>query len=204
MTRLLLVRHGRSELNAVGRVQGWLDSPLDELGRAQSLAVARRLERESPVIVYTSTLRRASETAEIIGAELGLAVVPDERLIERGMGDIAGLSGDEIESRFPELIEEWRHSSRMVVPPGGEAVETFGARVRAVLGEIVERHAGQPVVVVTHGGVLAIYMGQLLGVETGRWAPFSFGNGSLSIVEFNEGGARVLGLNERCHLEGVS
>jgi len=166
--------------------------------------VARRLERESPVIVYTSTLRRASETAEIIGAELGLAVVPDERLIERGMGDIAGLSGDEIESRFPELIEEWRHSSRMVVPPGGEAVETFGARVRAVLGEIVERHAGQPVVVVTHGGVLAIYMGQLLGVETGRWAPFSFGNGSLSIVEFNEGGARVLGLNERCHLEGVS
>ena len=76
MTRLLLVRHGRSELNAVGRVQGWLDSPLDELGRAQSLAVARRLQRESPVIVYTSTLRRASETAEIIGAELGLAVVP--------------------------------------------------------------------------------------------------------------------------------
>lgn len=204
MTRLLLVRHGRSELNAAGRVQGWLDSPLDELGRAQSLAVARRLQREGPVVVYTSTLRRASETAEIIGVELGLPVVPDERLIERGVGDIAGMSGEEIESQFPGFVEEWRQGRRMVVPPGGEAVERFTARVQAAFDEIVGRHNGQPVVVVTHGGVLANYMGQLLGIEAGRWAPFAFGNGSLSVVEFGERGARVLGINERCHLEGIS
>lgn len=204
MTRLLLVRHGRSEMNAAGRIQGWLDSPLDEVGRAQSLAVARRLQRESPVIVYTSTLRRASETAEIIGAELGLPVVPDERLIERGVGDIAGMNGEEIESQFPGFVEEWRLSRRMVVPPGGEAVEVFSARVRAAFDEIVGRHNGQVIVVVTHGGVLANYMGYLLGIEAGRWAPFSFGNGSLSVVEFGERGVRVLGINERCHLEGIS
>lgn len=204
MTRLLLVRHGRSELNAAGRVQGWLDSPLDELGRAQSLALADRLRREDAVMVYASTLQRASETAEIVGAELGLPVVTDERLIERGVGDIAGLTGTEIEAQFPDFIAEWRQSGRMAVPPGGEAVASFNERVRVAFGKIVERHAGEPVVVVSHGGVLAVYLGQLLGIETGRWAPFSFGNGSLSVVEFGARGARVIGINERCHLEGIS
>ncbi len=204
MTRLLLVRHGRSELNAEGRVQGWLDPLLDEVGRAQSRAVAGRLRREEPAALYSSTLLRARETAEIIGAELGLPVLLDERLIERGMGDIAGMTGSEIEAQFPELTREWQQSTRMIAPPGGESVELFDRRVREVLGEIVERHAGESVVVVTHGGVLAVYMGQLLGVETGRWAPFAFGNGSLSVVEFGERGPRLICLNDRCHLEGIA
>jgi probable phosphoglycerate mutase len=188
-------------MNAERRVQGWLDSPLDDRGRAQGQAVARRLCREEPELIYSSTLRRARETARIIAEELGIEVVADERLKERNVGVIAGMRSEEIEQRFPGLLEVWRQSQRMIAPPEGEQPEVFWARVVAVFDEIVARHEGGVVAVVTHGGVLATYLGHLLGVETGRWAPFSFANGSLSVVEFGGSGVRVFGVNDRCHLE---
>ena len=199
MVRLLLVRHGRSEMNAERRVQGWLDSPLDDMGRAQARALVKRLRTEAPALLYTSPLRRAQETAEIIAAALGIGVMGDERLKERGVGDLAGLTGAEIEARFPGFLESWR-STRMVAPPGGEAPRRFGERVAAAFEQIVARHPDSVVGVVTHGGVLAVYLGYLLGIETGRWAPFSFGNGSLSVVDIDGAGVRIRVVNERCHL----
>jgi len=201
VTRLLLVRHGRSELNAAGRVQGWLDSPLDELGREQARRTARRLQSEQPQVVYTSPLRRAQETAEAVAAAFAIPLLADDRLRERDAGALAGLNSEEIEEQFPEWVQQWRASRRMIAPPAGEQPADFCARIVAAFDEIITRHLDGVATVVTHGGVLATYMGHLLGLEAGRWAPFAFGNGSLTIVDVRSDGPRIRLVNDRCHLE---
>ncbi|MBN1953434.1 MAG: histidine phosphatase family protein [Anaerolineae bacterium] len=187
-------------MNAEKRVQGWLDSPLDDVGRAQAQAAAERMRREEPAALYSSPLQRARETAEIIAAALALEPVVDGRLKERGLGHIAGLSGEEIDRSFPGLREKWQ-AWKMVAAPGGEQPAVFWQRVAEVFDQIVDRHPEDVVAVVTHGGVLAAYFGHLLEIETGRWAPFSFSNGSLSIVDVADGGARIWLVNDRCHLD---
>lgn len=200
MTRLLLVRHGRSEANAQRRVQGWLDSPLDEVGCTQARAVARRLQQEQPQVVYTSPLLRARKTAEIIAHRLEIPLVVDERLRERGVGVLTGLTGEEIALQFPDLQEAWRDSRKMLSPPEGESPALFFARVRAAFRSIVDDHPHDNVVVVSHGGVLIGYLAQLLDMPVGYWPPFSFGNGSLSIVDFEEDDFRIRLVNDCCHL----
>lgn len=204
MLRLLLIRHGRSEMNAQGRIQGWLDSPLDDLGRVQAHAVAGRLQREGLALLYSSDLRRAWETAQIIGQTLDIPLIPDVRLRERNLGDIAGLSGEEVQERFPDMVREWEGSRMMRPAPGGEQPADFWARVVAAFDDIVARHPEGTVGVVTHGGVLAAYMSHLMGLEVGRWGLLSFGNGSLSAVELTERGARIRWVNDCCHLDGVA
>ncbi len=202
MTRLLLLRHGRSEMNAEHRVQGWLDSPLDEVGRAQAQAVARRLRQEEMEVLYTSTLRRARETAEIITGVLNVPLVADERLRECDVGAIAGLNNKEIEARFPEWVQRWRETGGLAPPPGAEQPEVFWGRVVEAFDEIVGRHSGEVVGVVTHGGVLGTYLSHLVGVVRKGRSPFSLGNCSLSIVEFDTVGFRIRLVNDQYHLEG--
>jgi len=200
VTRLLLVRHGRSEMNAQRRVQGWLDSPLDEVGRAQARAVANRLRREQPMILYTSPLRRARETAEIIAQTLDLPIVTDDRLKERDVGAIAGLTNAEIEQRFPEWVERWRKMPDWVPPPGAEQPEAFWERVVSVFEEILARHSRGAVGVVAHGGVLGTYLAHLVGAPKGSPSAFSLANGSLSVVETDGVRPRIRLVNDRCHL----
>ena len=129
-------------------------------------------------------------------------MVIDERLKERGVGDISGLTGEEIQASFPGFLERWRGLEKIIVPPGGEDPHLFTQRVSQAFADITARHPQETVAVVTHGGVLGIYMGHLLGVPAGRWAPFSFGNGSLSVVEIGEHNSlRIKMLNDCCHLE---
>ena len=200
MTHLVLIRHGRSEMNAQRRVQGWLDSPLDEIGRAQARLLADRLRDWELQVIYSSNLRRSLETAEIVTQVLQVPIVVDERLRERGVGDLTGLNREEIESQFPDWIRQWEENRR-VSAPGGEPTDLFWRRVSAVFGEIVVSVPEGSAAVVTHGGVLQVYLSQLLGMDQGYSPPFSFGNCSISEVEITERGSRVHMLNDRCHLD---
>lgn len=100
--RLLLIRHGESSANAEGRLQGRLDSPLSDRGRQQSALLAERLAPLAVVALYTSTLLRARQTAEILANQLGLAIAGRPALMERDMGELPGLTADEARSRFIE------------------------------------------------------------------------------------------------------
>lgn len=203
MTRLLLVRHGRSTWNAERRWQGWADPPLDDVGREQAHRLAGRLREdgETMVALYTSPLRRAQETAEIIGETMGLPVIPDERLKERDVGDITGLTWAQIEEQYPDIVQGFAEANESVEVPGEEEVELFRARVVAVFGEIVARHGEGPIGVVSHGGTLGTYLNHLIGLPS-RFSPFRFGNTSLSIVEVNPARPRIALLNDTCHLGG--
>lgn len=205
MTRLFLIRHGRSTWNAARRIQGQADPPLDEVGREQARRLAERLRDDPPAALYTSPLQRARETAEILGQALGVPVVPDERLKEYDVGAITGLTWEQVVEQHPDMAQRWAEALEDIEIPGEEGGAPFRARVVAAFGEILARHAEGTVGVVTHGGTLGTYLNHLIGLPT-RFSPFRFDNGALSIVkvnvEMNPVRPRILLLNDTCHLGG--
>ena len=148
MTTLLLVRHGETDWNAEGRLQGHTDRPLNDHGRRQAKALAERLAGEGADAIYASDLSRAKETAEILGTRLGLPVVIDADLREKNWGNWEGLTGDE----------------RIHVEFEGESVQEHRERVLRAIERISERHPGQRVIVVTHGGSLRRIQAAVNGV----------------------------------------
>jgi broad specificity phosphatase PhoE len=159
VTTLLLVRHGETDWNAVGRLQGHTDRPLSDFGRRQAQQLAEELEDEPLDAIYASDLARARETAEIAGERLGLPVVLDPDLREKDWGTWEGLTS--VERDRVEFV--------------GESTEAHQERILAALRRIAERHLGGRVLVVTHGGsmrrVQTAAMGMAMPVveNCGRW-----------------------------------
>jgi broad specificity phosphatase PhoE len=148
VTVLLLVRHGETDWNAAGRLQGHTDRPLNDYGRRQAKELAERLAGEGADAIYASDLVRAKETAEIVGERLGLTVAVDPDLREKDWGTWEGLTGDE----------------RVHVEFEGESTEDHRDRVMGAVRRIVARHPEQRIVVVTHGGSLRRIQAAVNGV----------------------------------------
>jgi probable phosphoglycerate mutase len=150
---LLLVRHGESEWNAVGRWQGWADPPLTPAGVEQARAAAGELRGLDLEAAVSSDLQRARRTAEIVAGALGLLPVHVEPgLRERNVGDFTGLTREQIEERWPGILAEWR-AGRVQQAPNGEGPE-FLERVLAALDRVSAAFEGRRVLVVAHGGVI--------------------------------------------------
>jgi len=150
-TRILLARHGETDWNKVGRWQGHADQPLNETGRAQAAELAQRLVGGSIDAIYASDLRRASETARIVGDVLGLPVVEDAALREIDVGSWSGLTRAEVSDRFPDGFARWQAGE---IGHDGETREQLAARVVPAVERIAHVHPGATVLVVTHGGVV--------------------------------------------------
>ena len=159
MTDLLLVRHGETDWNAEGRLQGHTDRPLSDYGREQARRLAADLEAEDLEAIYASDLARARETAEIVGERLGLPVVLDPDLREKDWGNWEGLTSVE----------------RDRVEFAGESTEAHQERMLHALRRIAERHPAGRVLVVTHGGSMRRVQTKVLGLalpvveNCGRW-----------------------------------
>lgn len=146
-TRVLLLRHGQSEWNALGRWQGHADPPLTALGRAQALAASRSIGAVDAVVA--SDLQRARDTAAIVADQLGVGPVAVEvRLRERHAGEWTGLTRAEIDEQYPGFLDDGRR------PPGWEAADTLAERVIAALHDIRQAVPGGDVLAVTHSGVI--------------------------------------------------
>jgi len=128
-------------------------------------------------------------------------VVPDERLKEYDVGDITGLTWEQVVEQYPDVARRWAEAEESVEFPGAEESVSFRARVAAAFDEILSRDTEEHVGVVAHGGTLGTYLNHLIGLTTWR-SPFYFGNASLSIVEVNPVRPRILLLNDTCHLRG--
>jgi broad specificity phosphatase PhoE len=143
MTTLLLARHGETDWNHEGRWQGWADRPLNETGRGQARELAEQLRSTPFDAVYSSDLKRAHETAEIVARPHGVPVVVDPGLREIDIGSWSGLTRAEIDERFPDGTR-----------PDGETREQHAARVLAAVDRIARANVGRRVLIVTHGGTL--------------------------------------------------
>jgi probable phosphoglycerate mutase len=149
-TTFVLVRHGETDWNLEHRWQGHSDPGLNPAGREQSRRLAGRLASSAFDALYSSDLARARETAEIVGAQLGLAVHLDPRLREVDVGEWSGLTSSEVERQYPE---GWRRRLRGETGwEQGEPYEAMGARMVAALHALAAAHPDERVLVVTHGG----------------------------------------------------
>lgn len=155
MTALILARHGVTDWNLLGRYQGQADPPLNSAGRQQAATLAGQLAGTPLEAIYTSDLRRAYDTAQIVAARLGLPVSVDPRLREINQGAWEGLLHADVLAQYPR---EWAarvgdplHSR----PPGGESVTDVARRVWAAADDIARACRAGPVLIVSHGLALA-------------------------------------------------
>ena len=163
MTKLLLVRHGETDWNLDGRFQGHADPPLNATGRTQARELAAALAARSFAAVYSSPLRRAFETAEVIAESQGLRPIPIEGLREVDVGAWQGLSREEVEQRFPQQFGRW-----LAFGQGWEDGETYdemGRRVVAALVQLAGRHEDENLLAVTHGGPIRAALAAARGIS---------------------------------------
>ena len=153
---LVLIRHGETEWNVQSRIQGHIDIALSERGQRQAQALASVLEDEPLAAVYASDLARARQTAQPLATLRGLELRLDPRLRERGFGLFEGCTYAEAQANWPTEYAIWQRRDPRHAVPGGESYLEARARVLQCLAEIVRRHEGGKVAIVTHGGVLDI------------------------------------------------
>lgn len=176
MKRLLLVRHGESEWNAVRRLQGQADIELSEKGRQQARALATTVASLKPDRVLTSNLKRARDTATLLGFS---SAQPTPELREIDVGDWTASLISEIVERERENYRGWRAGT--YVPPGGEAWDDFTARTEgAVRGALLD---AERLLVVCHGGVIRALLQALIGLGPEKILPV--GPASLSILKID-------------------
>jgi broad specificity phosphatase PhoE len=150
VTTILLARHGETDWNREGRFQGHADPPLNNTGRAQAVDLSVALMAEEIAAVYSSPLRRALETAEVVAASHGLEPIPVDDLREVDVGSWSGLTRAEVEERFPAQFARWLDFGQGW--EDGETYEEMGRRAVDALLRLAAAHDGERVLAVTHGG----------------------------------------------------
>lgn len=199
--RLLLIRHGQSEGNAAGILQGHADFPLTPLGAVQARATAERLAREDIRTVISSPLLRAAQTADALAAALGVPVEHDRALMEYDMGEASGLTGAEVRERFPQVTQAYARGERPRFP-GEEGRDVFHARIGGFLARA--RESEGTVAAVAHGGVVSGLCYQVLGLDPDRRGLFQVANCSITEFVADRNGRLMLARhNDTCHLDGI-
>jgi broad specificity phosphatase PhoE len=168
VTTCVLIRHGQTDWNVQGRWQGQADPPLNDRGREQAHHIAEYQSQLGFKALYSSDLRRALETAQIIGAELGLAVTPEPRLREINLGQWQGMLSTDIEAQYPDEFRRWHEQPLSAQPPGGEDILTMAARVLEAFNEIIARHPKQRIGVVSHELPIGVVLCRVAGLGLGH------------------------------------
>ena len=202
MTRLILVRHGETQWNIERRFQGHLDSPLTESGRNQAIVLANRLKNFRFNAFYSSDLGRAASTADLIKDVIGLDYVSDRLLREVNVGVFSGLTLDTIEKDYPAEWEAFRTRSPEYSIPEGESDEQFLKRILGFLDKVKDKHSGEQVLVITHGGVVHQLMRHILGIPPGHPRRFHLKNSGLFFITYEEEGWMVETMGDTAHLQG--
>lgn len=194
---LLLLRHGESEGNVLGVIQGWREYALTERGRAQARAAAERLAALDVVALYASPLARAAETAAIVASRVGVPVHADPALREYHFGAAEGLRWAEAQARWQLPDRAW--GSGLV--PGEESTGPFRTRVFQRLTVLAETHVLDVAVAVVHGGVLGALVASLMGLGVDQHVRMHAGNAGLTTLEQRGDRLEIVALNDCCHLE---
>jgi glucosyl-3-phosphoglycerate phosphatase len=176
LRRVILLRHGQTDYNVDGRMQGHLDSHLTPTGHEQAAVAAPVLAELAPDRLISSDLRRAVDTAELVGAACGLPVKYDPRLRETHLGRWQGYTVAEIDREYPGAIATWR-SDPGWAPPAGESRIAVVARARPVVDELDAELAdsddrSETVLLVAHGGLIAGLVTGLMDLPTSVWPSF--------------------------------
>ncbi|MET8761020.1 bifunctional RNase H/acid phosphatase [Lentzea sp. NPDC004782] len=200
-TRLILLRHGQTELSVERRYSGRGDHPLTELGLQQAERAASRLSKVDGIAaVISSPLQRAQQTAQKLADRTGLEVVTHQGLIETDFGTWEGLTFAEAAAQDPEIHRRWLGDTS-VKPPGGESFDEVNARIRKARTDIIAKYGGSTVVVVSHVTPIKTLLRQALDVGPQFLFRMHLDLTGVSIAEFYpDGHASVKLVNDTSHL----
>ena len=188
--RLVMLRHGQTDYNATNRMQGQLDTDLSDLGRNQAVAAAEVLAKRQPLLIVSSDLRRALDTAVALGERSGQPVEVDTRLRETHLGDWQDLNHVEVDAKWPGARLAWRNDATWA-PHGGESRVDVAERGLPLVRELIADQTewgtdepDRPVVLVAHGGLIAALTAALLKLPVANW-PALGGMGNASWVQLS-------------------
>ncbi|MEO8159461.1 MAG: histidine phosphatase family protein [Betaproteobacteria bacterium] len=198
---LALVRHGETAWNVEGRIQGHLDIPLNETGLAQAAAVGKRLRAENFDAVYSSDLIRAYQTAIPAVANPEQDIVREQRLRERHLGVLQGLTGDEAVTRQPQAWKAFRTRNADIVLAGGESLGEFFRRAVDFVEHILGKHGGQRILLVTHGGVLDAIYRHATAMPLSAVRDFPIYNASVNVISHDGARWKVESWGDISHLQ---
>ena len=204
MTRILLVRHGRTEWNKGQIFRGTVDIPLDEQGRKEAACARDWLEEASFDAAYSSPLGRAVETAEIILEPHGLTVHKHEGLIDLNYGEWQGKPNEEVKRIYPELYQQWREAPHTVVFPEGEGLGAVRDRSLSAVEEVVAKHPDETVLLAAHRVVNKVLIAALLGLDDSHFWEIGQDTAALNEFVYQDGKWICRLVNDTCHLRGLA
>ncbi|HJW54812.1 MAG TPA: histidine phosphatase family protein [Burkholderiaceae bacterium] len=207
MTEVLLIRHGETAWNAVKRLQGHLDVPLNAKGEQQAAALGRALRDEPLDAVFSSDLQRALHTAQALAAPRGMEVQVDPGLRERCYGAFEGMMYADIGQRYPEAYAAWQARDIDARFPQGvhvaETLREFSQRVIHTMTRILEQGCYRKVALVTHGGVLECAYRAAQGVGFAHPRDFDILNASVNRLQWTGSGLKLLQWGDVSHLKDL-
>jgi broad specificity phosphatase PhoE/ribonuclease HI len=192
-TRLVIVRHGSTAHSAAKRFSGRNDLGLDDQGRHQAAAAARRVQLDRPVAVVSSPLRRARETAQIIADLIGCVVSVEEGLTETDFGAWEGLTSAEVKQDWPQEYAAWMGSME-IAPPGGESFAQVTRRVRLARGRVIAANPDRTAVVVSHVTPIKTLLRLALDAPSSALYSLHLDTGSISTIDYYADGPSVIRL----------
>ncbi len=198
--RLILIRHGETEWNSQGKIQGFTDIGLNEKGREQSKLLALSLRDEKIDAVYSSDLKRAVETATEIASYHGLPVQTNSALREMNHGALEGLTSVELKEKYSDILNEWINNPERVRIPEGESIKQVRKRAFRAIQKIYKKHFNTTVVVVSHNITIKILLSKFMEKNFSEFRAFKLHPSSKSVVVCLNGKFEVEVLNDMTHL----
>ncbi len=203
--RLLLIRHAETDTNAALRYGGLDQVPLNTKGRAQAQDLGKRLASYRAAAMYTSSVTRAVETAQVLGQGLSLAPQLMAELREIDMGQWESMTPEELYRRYPDHMREFERDPARPTRSGGESYAQLLQRAGHALQLIESAHRGDELVLaVTHGGVIRAMLFHAIGLGLGSFTSIMLDTASLTELRSTRSGWRLARLNDTAHLEGAS
>jgi broad specificity phosphatase PhoE len=200
--RLILVRHGETDTNKARLALGRADVALNEQGRWQAQRLAASLKHEPIAAIYSSPLKRALATAEPIASSHGLEVQVDDGLIEMDIGEMEGLTFQQVGERYPHFLQAWLgDQAAHEAMPGGECLLDVQERAWQAIERIRERQEQGTVAAVTHNFVILTLLCRVLGLELAGFRRLRHSLAAKSVLEMGRDRIMVVGFNDTCHLE---
>jgi len=201
-THLILVRHGQIQANIDKRWHGWTDSALTDIGQAQALRVAERIQREHPDVsaIYASPLQRTFNTALRISDILQLEVIAEPRIKEYGLGVWEGETFSDLHKKLDFFSKV--NADPDYAPEQGESIAQVGDRFSTALQTFRNSHPGEKIVAVSHGAAMALGLAGLFDKDWYAWGKYQFLNTSVTELELADE-PRLLRLNCVAHLQGL-
>jgi len=199
-TRLFLIRHGESRSNIEQRYQGQGESDLSQLGLDEAEELARYLSKQKFSAIYSSTLRRSFETAEMISKHHDLDVMKVPELIERNYGKWENMKFGDIKKRYGRIYGKWLIDPGMTLIPGAESLKALQKRGVAAIEKLVKKNKGRTFCVVGHGGINRTILFHYMNVDLNNFWRIRQANCCINVVEFNKHFPVVTLLNSTAHL----